>query len=248
MFKKRYLNGLLLAIAVSALTACTANVSVIQGSGNVIVETRQVSNFNSIDLSGSGEVIVTQGGSESLTIETDDNVMEYVEAEVEGGTLKLGLVTGIPTGVNVQSTTTLVFYVGVDDLTRLSTSGSGMFESDSIESDHLELSVTGSGGIQIDDIAANELKADVSGSGEINLTGDVVAQDVAISGSGVYQAGDICSETVGVSVSGSGSATVCARGTLDAEVSGSGSVNYYGSPSVITSESGSGKINSLGEK
>ena len=60
----------------------------------MITETRQVSNFDSIELSGSGDVIVTQGGSESLAIETDDNVMKYVKAEVEGRTLKLGFEEG----------------------------------------------------------------------------------------------------------------------------------------------------------
>ncbi len=57
----------------------------------MITETREVSNFDSISLSGSGEVIVTQGGSESLAIETDDNVMEHVKAEVRCGTLNLSL-------------------------------------------------------------------------------------------------------------------------------------------------------------
>jgi hypothetical protein len=248
MGKKRNLLVLLLFLAFITVTACNAGVSVIQGSGNVITETRQVSNFDSIDLSGSGEVIVTQDGSESLTVETDDNVMEHVKAEVEGGTLKLSLVTGIQTGVNIQSTTRLVFYVGVDDLTGLSTSGSGDVESDRIETNRLDLSVSGSGGIQIADLSATEVEAEISGSGGIDLIGQVTAQSVDVSGSGVYQAGDMCSETVKVSVSGSGNATVCATETLDADVSGSGTINYYGQPSTNTSESGSGKINSLGEK
>ncbi len=249
MYKKRYFSVVLQLLAILTVTACNVRVRVIQGSGNVITETRQVSSFDSIDLSGSGEVIVTQGGSESLTIETDDNVMQYVRAEVEGGTLKLGLVTGIQTGVNVQSTSRLVFYVGVDDLKGLNISGSGHIESDGVDTNSLGAVVSGSGNIQIAELSASEVKTEISGSGEINLAGDVSAQNVTISGSGKYQGGDLCSETVKVSVSGSGNATVCATESLDADVSGSGSVNYYGQPSSInTSGSGSGKINSLGEK
>ena len=81
MCRKRILMVLLLLGTIFVVTACGA--TIIKGSGNLITETRQVSNFDSIDLSGSGEVIVTQGGSESLTIETDDNVMEHVKAEVQ---------------------------------------------------------------------------------------------------------------------------------------------------------------------
>jgi Putative auto-transporter adhesin, head GIN domain len=248
MCKKRLLSVWVLPLVILTISACNARVSVIRGSGNLITETRQVSNFDSIELSGSGEVIVTQDGSESLRIETDDNVMEHIKADVEGGTLKLGLVTGIQTGINIQSTSRLVFYVSVDDLSGLTTSGSGEFESDRIDTSHLDLSVSGSGAIRIADLSASDVKADIGGSGGIDLAGDVAAQDISIDGSGKYQAGDLCSGSVKVSVGGSGSATVCATETLDADISGSGSINYYGSPSINTSNSGSGKINNLGEK
>jgi len=247
MYKKKSLLFLLSLVVILTLTACNTGLRVIKGSGNVITETRQVSNFDSIELSGSGEVILTQGSSESLTIETDDNVMEYIEAKVENGTLKLGLVTGFPTGVNIQTYTRLIFYVSANNLTGLSTSGSGQIETDNIEADRLDLSVSGSGTIQITDLLASELRADISGSGGINLGGDVAVQDVDVSGSGNYEAGEVCSASVKVSVSGSGNAIVCAIETLDASVSGSGNVNYYGSPEINVSDSGSGNVNHLGD-
>jgi hypothetical protein len=241
MGKNRPYAVLLLFVALLTVTACNA---VIEGSGDLITETRKVSNFDRIDLSGSGEVIVTQGGSESLTIETDDNVMEHVKAEVEDGTLHLGFESGI----RIISPSRLVFAVGVDDLNSLSISGSGDVESDRIETDRLEAEVTGSGDIMIADLMAVEVMAEISGSGEIHLAGDADAQNVSISGSGQYRAGDLCSESVEVTISGSGDATVCAAETLVSDISGSGSVAYYGSPSINSSGSGSGKINSLGDK
>lgn len=245
--RKSLIFGLFASLILAAI-ACNARVNVIQGSGDVITETRQASNFDSVELNGSGKVIITQGGSESLTIETDDNVMKYVEAKVDGNTLKLGLVTGNETGVNIQSASRLVFNVGVVDLKSLTTSGSGDINSESIETDSLEATVNGSGGIRIADLSASELKAEIGGSGEIELSGDVNNQDINIGGSGKYLGGDLCGESVKVTVDGSGKATVCAIDKLDADVSGSGSVNYYGQPALNTSGSGSGNINSLGEK
>jgi len=241
MCKKRLVLVLLLLVAILTVTACNA---IITGSGDLITETRQVSNYDRIDLSGSGEVIVTQGGSESLTIETDDNVMKHVRAEVEGGTLKLGF----EPGVNIISTSHLIYYVVVDDLTGLTVSGSGDVEADMIETDRLDVMVSGSGDVRIVDLAAGEVNAEISGSGEIDLAGEVAVQDVTISGAGKYLAGDLCSASVKVSVSGAGDATVCVIETLDANTSGSGSINYYGRPTLNSSDSGSGKINSLGEK
>lgn len=248
MDKKRFLAVLLLLMAILTVSACNGGVNVIRGSGNVITEDRQVANFDRIALEGSGQVIVTQGGSESLTVETDDNVMEHVKTEVEGGTLTLGLVTGLPTGLNIQSTTRLIFYVGVDDLAGLSISGSGDIEGEMIEAERLDASVSGSGNVRISNLTASEMQAEISGSGEVDLAGGEAAeQDISISGSGEYLAGEVCSASVTVSISGSGKATVCATETLDADISGSGSVGYFGRPSVSSSGSGSGNLNSLGE-
>lgn len=241
MYKKRLIT-VLLFVAALTLTACY--VAMIKGSGDLITETRQVSNFDRIALSGSGEVIVTQGGSESLTIETDDNVMEHVKAEVENGILTLGF----EEGVNLISPSRLIFTVGVDDLTSLTISGSGDVESDRIETERMDVTVSGSGDVQIADLTTSDVKANISGSGEISLEGEAAAQDVSISGSGKYLAGDLCSESVTVSISGSGDATVCATATLDTNVSGSGSINYYGRPAINSTGSGSGKVHSLGEK
>jgi len=247
MVKKQVILVFLVMVSLFAFTACTAELRIVQGSGNLVTERRQVSNFDSIELSGSGQVIVTQNGSEGLLIETDDNVMEYIDAKVEDGVLKLGLKTGIQTGVNVQSHTRLVFYVEIEKLNSLTTSGSGKIESDRVSTGRLSLSVSGSGAIQIANLSASDVTADLSGSGEIDLAGEVDLQDIAISGSGSYSAGDVCSQAVQVKVSGSGSATVCATGTLDADLSGSGSVDYYGSPEVTLSGSGSGRVNRLGD-
>lgn len=248
MVKRNLLSSVILVVLILAAMACNAGVRVIKGSGNVITENRQVSNFDTIELSGSGIVILNQGGNESLAIETDDNVMEYVKSDVEGGTLKLGLVTGNPTGANIQTFSRLVFYVGVDNLEGLTISGSGKIESGRLETSRLDVNISGSGSIKIADLSASEVNTDISGSGETDLAGNVTTQDTTISGSGKFLGGDLCSEAVSVSVSGSGSATVCATVRLNADVSGSGSVNYYGQPSLNTSGSGSENINSLGEK
>ena len=242
MFIKRLVLGLLLLAAILLTTAC--NVSISRGSGDLITETRDVSGFDSIALSGSGEVIVNQGEGESLSIETDDNVMEHVKVEVSGGTLNLGF----EAGANVVSPTRLVFTVGVDELNSVSVSGSGDIEADKIVTDRFEATVGGSGDVLISELTADVVEARIGGSGEIDLAGEAADQSVNIGGSGSYRGGDLRGETVKVSIGGSGNATVWATESLDANVSGSGSVRYYGTPTVNSSSSGSGDITSLGEK
>jgi len=241
MHVKRFPMLLILLGAFLTVIACSI---VTLGSGNLISETRQVSNFDRIVLRGQGKVIVSQGGEESLRVETNDNIMELVNADVVDGTLELGL----EEGVNIISNSRLTFYVSVDNLSGLSLAGSGEIYADKIDTERLEVTTGGSGGIQIVDLTADEVTARISGSGEINLAGDATVQDVTISGAGKYLAGDLCSASVLVTIDGSGKATVCATETLTSRITGGGSIDYYGQPSINSSGDGSGRLKSLDEK
>ncbi len=210
-----------LLLIVLLLGAC--GLKTVRGSGDLVTESREVSGFDRVVLSGSGEVTITQDGTESLTVETDDNVMEYLTSEVKGRTLELGFEDDV-----IVSPTRLISDLHLKDLTGLEISGSASMEADSIEADRLEIKI--------------------SGSGDIELAGNAGRQDITISGSGKCRLGDLKGEVVDISVSGSGNAVVWATESLDVNISGSGSVDYYGNPSTDLSTSGSGNINSRGEK
>jgi hypothetical protein len=62
--------------------------NVIEGSGAVISEQREVQNFDRIQLTGAGDVFITQEGVELVIVEADDNLLPYIETEVRAGTLK----------------------------------------------------------------------------------------------------------------------------------------------------------------
>jgi hypothetical protein len=215
------------------------------GSRNLISEDRTVSGFDRLDVSGGGDVTIIQDGSESLTIQTDDNVMQYVTSEVRGGTLYIGLHfadlhTVIPSALHLT--------VHVKDLTGINTSGSWEVTSESIQTGNLDIAVSGSGKVTIQSLIADKLTLNISGSGSANLAGKVTSQQVSISGSGDYQAGDLQSQDTRVNVSGSGRVTIWATDTLIGSVSGSGGINYYGSPKVTFDQSGSGHLKNMGDK
>ena len=230
-----------LVLVVLLLGAC--GLKAVRGSGDLVTESRDVSGFDRIEVHGSGKVIITQDGTESLTVETDDNLIEYVTTEVVGRTLELGF-----EDVVLVSPTRLTFDLHLKDLTGLEISGSGDIEAESIETDGLEIQVSGSGDARIDSLAADDVEIKIGGSGSVELEGDASRQDVTISGSGKVRAGDLRCEAVDVSISGSGDATVWVTESLDVNISGSGSVYYYGAPSTDLSTSGSGSINGRGDK
>jgi len=231
-----------LTIVMLLLSACGMVPTL--GSRNLVSEPRNVTGYDRVDVSGGGSMNIIQDGTEGLTVETDDNIMQFVTSEVRGGTLFLGLDSNLRSLLPSR----LHFTLHVKDLSGIKTSGSWDVTSESIQTGNLDIVISGSGKVTIKTLAATQLKTSISGSGEMNLTGKAASQSIDISGSGKYLAGDLKSQEAVIGISGSGNVTVWATTSLTARVSGSGEVSYYGSPQVSYNQSGSGKITSLGGK
>ncbi len=190
----------------------------VSGSGHVISETRNVSGFSGVSLEGSGRMVIEQGGTESLTVTGDDNLLSHIETEVRGSTLVLGE----KSGVRLSPSQDIVFKLTVRKLDSLDVSGSGVAQAKGLQS--------------------AKMKIDISGSGEVSAEGSGDDLDVAISGSGRFRGDSLKSKRTRVDISGSGSAVVASSDTLNAFVSGSGSIEYVGDPQVHQDISGSGSV------
>ncbi len=241
--KKSYIPLLAASLLLSGCHFNWSDGSGVKGSGNVVSQTRTVSGFDRVAVSGSGQLSIVQDNQESLTIETDDNLLPLIKSELSGGWLRIG-----PDHVNLRPSKTIQYTLHLKNLREVQLSGALGATAPSINTDRLQFGISGSGNIHVDKLEADDLNVQVSGSGDISLVGHVKTQEIHISGSGTYSAADLQSENATISVSGSGDATVWARGALTGHVSGSGDVKYYGSPQVNSQVSGSGSVHGLGNK
>jgi len=238
----------------------------IPGSGQVTTATRQVSGFQQIDLFGSPDVILTQGESESLRIEAEDNLIPYLVTEVRGGTLEIGFRTADGLPLSVRPTQPVKVYVTMKTVTGLRVTGSGDLDAERLAADTLQLTVTGSGNLSVEaltvkklnnrltgsgDILIDELTAEVvetviTGSGNCSIAGESAQQSARISGSGDYRASELQSEQAAMQVTGSGNVNAWVTEKLSVEIVGSGNVKYYGLPTLTQRIVGSGDISALG--
>jgi hypothetical protein len=242
--KKSHILLLVVLSLVFASCGFPVRYTTVRGTGNTVTESRRVSGFDEVELSGIGTLIIEQGNSESLEITAEENLMPYLKSRISGGKLSLG----VEDFVNVQPTKEIVYRLKVIDLASIETSGLGDVESASLSTNSLRIQISGSGKITIVNLQSDEVNVEVSGLGDILLAGKVDKQRVEISGSGTYSAGDLESNSADVSISGSGNAVLWAKERLNTEISGMGTVEYYGSPVVDSEISGAGKLVSAGEK
>ncbi len=236
----------MLIIAGFSLSACQ-NLNVVRGSGNLISETRSVSGFDAIKLDGTGRLIITQGTTESLEIEAEDNILDELTSEVQGKTLMLGF-QDQPWRTTLLPTKGIVYRLTVKDLTGITINGAGDLEMDSLETDSLDMTLNGASQVKIKALNAEELSVEISGTGTITLGGAVSIQSVKIDGAGNYQAENLQTQSTMIDINGLGNGTVWATDTLDINIDGGGSLRFYGSPAVTQEINGLGNIDNLGEK
>ena len=217
----------------------------IRGSGQVVTEARPVSDFDTVSFNAFGEMTITQGDSESLTIEAEDNVLPLIRTEVRGGTL---FIEPRDNDFGVNLTRPLRYTLVVKTLAGLDLSGAGNVVVQDLKTDQLQVTLSGAGSLTFDGLEASTVSYRLSGAGSVSASGEVTDLEARLSGFGSYEGEDLRAESVDVTISGAGSATVWATKNLDARISGLGSVQYYGQPQVTKNVSGLGSVQHLGDK
>jgi len=188
----------------------------VQGSGDVTSETRNVSDFTEVALNGAGNLTIRQTGSESLSIEAEDNILPRLKTEVRSNRLT------IEPDTNIQPTRPINYELIVKDLSALELEGAGSVDASDINTDSLQVTT--------------------EGAGNIKMAGEANSQNVDISGAGSYRAEDLRSKNAKIDISGAGGAVVNVSDALDVDISGLGSVEYIGNPTVSRNITGLGKV------
>jgi hypothetical protein len=139
----------------------------VRGDGNVTTMTRNVTGFHSVQASGAIDVVVTQG-PEAVSIETDQNLMEFIEVENRGGTLTVRE----RRGYNLRPSRGLKVHVTAPSFKKVALSGAGNILSGAPinNAEAIDLRVSGAGDIKMD-VTAPRIASRVSGSGNIVLKG-----------------------------------------------------------------------------
>ena len=213
----------------------------IEGNGNLRKEKREVGNFNAIASSGSWDVMVAYGESNTIQLEGDENLLEYIETKVEGGKLNIKA----KKSVNLRSKHKITVYVSLTRLTEVSLSGSGdiMGEGKFDNEGTTRFRLSGSGSIKLAFNKVKDVETSISGSGNIRLSGSTHAVSAHISGSGNTDCSELICDEASANISGSGNVKINANKSIDAKIAGSGNVYYKGAANDIQQHvAGSGRV------
>lgn len=219
----------------------------LDGSGTIVSDERRVGGITRVEIDGPGTLVVRQGGDEGLTITTDDNILEMIETEVDGGELAISYDrSGFLTLSRIRPSDEILFELTAPALVEIEVNGTADVVIDGFQADRLAIEVNGSGDLVLAGLDLAELAVAIDGSSTFEAAGTVERQTIEIDSSGSYRAEFLASRETVIVIDGSGDATVNVRETLDVEIDGQGTVEYIGNPTVTQDVSGDGEVRQIG--
>lgn len=219
------------------LEGCGKSLIGIKGEGSVVSQDFDLPQFWGVAQSIDANVILTQGDTQIVRVEGQQNIINNLKTSVSNGVWNLDYHD------NVRTHAGLTIYITSPDISYITISGSGNVESTNTFTDttNVYLNISGSGNISFN-TNAWEVQSIISGSGNINLSGWAMYHNITISGSGSTNAFNLITERTNITISGSGIAQVYASDYLNVVITGSGNVYYKGNPQINVNISGSGAL------
>lgn len=219
-----------LLITMLALGSCVYRT----GSGNIIKQTRSTGSFKGIDAAGGFDVEIRKG-AENVMIEADDNLIQYIQTEVEGDILKIRFHES-----NV-SNAHLKILVSAPEINLVKgAAGAEITSADELQSSGKIIVHNSSGSNSTLKLNAPDVEAEVSSGGEQQLSGHTRNFLGKASSGANLKAGDLLSENSTTEASSGSSVYVYASIKLVARASSGGNIHYKGGATVVTKEENSG--------
>ena len=188
----------------------------IKGSGKRELQKREVSPFTSISTEGAFTIEVTCQKDLSLEVEGDDNVLEYVSAEVTNNVLRLKNTKSYSTNEPVK------FRISVPNLDGFSSNGAGRIDIKGMNNEKFEI--------------------DANGAPTIIVSGTTKVIDIGANGAVKVDTTKLRASRGVVETNGASKVDLDVTDQLDATVNGPSTITYKGDPVVNKNVRGPGKV------
>lgn len=179
----------------------------IPGSGVAATENREVASFTRVRIVSFADVAITLGEAQSVRVETDDNLLEWVRTEIRDTTLTISNARTLDTDLGIEVTIVVPTLDGIV--------------------------IDGAADVTAAGLAGGALDVVINGAGDVEASGSVEELEAALNGAGNILCADLVAARAEASVNGSGNIEVHATESLDASINGSGTIAYTGDPALV---------------
>jgi hypothetical protein len=223
---KKYQMGLLAFFVIISVPLFGQRSGVhFKGNGNVIRSSSILPEFSKLKVSGVDHVYILTKDNQpyTLVIETDENLVDKIEAVVVNHTLSFKYKNLKPTRLN--------FYVTVPDLSSINSSGAAnVIAVDSLQGKMLKVNASGASNVKLN-IDYDRLLLVASGAADIHLAGRLSKMNVVLSGAADVKAAQLTVDSVFAKASGASNMKVNATHFINKNISGVADIQLVNKPS-----------------
>lgn len=210
-------SKIIISSLLSLMFLASCSDDTITGSGRLVTETRDVSDFTSISSEGVFEINIKESETQSVEVTADDNIIHNVKTTVSGKELSLYLKGDSYERITLQSN------IEVVGLNGISNSGVGNINAVGVKNE-------------------GEFRVYNSGTADIMINGESTDLNIMNEGTGDFKGFDFEVKSCEIENVGSGDIEVNCSESLDITITGSGDVYYKGQPTINVKITGSGKV------
>ena len=166
----------------------SAEVKKIKGTGYLVVHDRQADQpFTRVSVQQSITLYVSQGKTEGITVEADDNIIPYIKTEIKNGQLNIFL----DPEVIVRGYTAMNVSVSMPIITDINVAAAGRLEGSSpFTVNKLEIVASGAGSVKLE-VKGSEVDVEASGAARLELKGEVEQFDLEMSSAATLKAWEL---------------------------------------------------------
>jgi len=206
-----------------------------EGNKNVKKETRDLPAFTGINTGGALSVVVETTGTQSVTIETDENLLDKVKTEVRDDVLY------IKSNI-LKNPTKLYAYITLSDFEKLSASGATDVQCPSkVENNEFHLEASGASSVLFSDVKFDYLESSISGAADVKMIGNATTHNLTVTGAGNFKGKGLVTQKTIYDMSGASDASLNVTDEVIGNKKGAASVSYTGNPKSSIQTDGSKK-------
>lgn len=191
-------------------------------------QTRDVQNFNAIEVSSGIDLYITMGERETVKIVADDAIIDNIKTEVKDGTLHIYMKKS--SWFNWSRNNSRKAYVTVKELTELhASSGSDVESKNTLKGESLEVSASSGSDVELD-IHYKNFSINTSSGSDAEISGKTKYLKAAASSGSDIDASGLESQYCKVQASSGSDISVTATEELKADASSGADIAYHGNP------------------
>ncbi|GAC1427253.1 MAG: hypothetical protein NVS9B7_05540 [Flavisolibacter sp.] len=192
-------------------------------------ESRTVSSFHSLQISGGIDLVLNQSGQEGLAVSASEKqYVAQIKTNVENGVLKIWY-EGREKWWHKMHNPKMKAYVSVRNLDEIRASGASDIQIEGkISTSNLKLSCSGASDLKGTLEVSGNLRINLSGASDLKINGSAFETMIKVHGASDMKGYDFKTGVCSIEASGASGVHITVEKEISAAVSGASSVSYKG--------------------